>query len=83
MAQELTHFYSNTAEFGEWTEVTANSSQWTSQDFLSEYGILLATVITCFTFVGILAKVTQVRRRRLKERRKQSVHIDSSLLPVP
>ena len=33
-------------ELGEWTEITAKSSQFTTRDFVVEYGILIGTVVS-------------------------------------
>ena len=48
-------------EFGEWTEVTAKSSQFTARDFMVEYGTLIATVLSCIAFVAIFTKQTRNR----------------------
>lgn len=70
-------------EFGEWTEVTAKSSQFTSQDFLMEYGILISTVAFCLSFVAIFARVTQLRHKRVKELHNQKVVHDRSSALMP
>jgi hypothetical protein len=48
-------------ELGEWTEITAKNSQFTSRDFFVEYGILIATVASFLLFIGIFSKITKDR----------------------
>ena len=54
-------------EFGEWTEITAKSSQFTTRDFFVEYGILIATVVSLFAFVSVLATITRRRMNLMEE----------------
>lgn len=65
-----------TAEFGEWTEVAAKSSQFTARDFLVEYGILITTVVSLLLFVAVFSKVTIYRSKLVEqaERRSRNHH---------
>lgn len=63
-------------EFGEWTEITAKSSQFTSRDFAIEYGILIGTVAFCLSFVAIFAKVTKDRMNQRSAKLTNDIQTD-------
>jgi hypothetical protein len=42
------------------------STQFSTRDFLAEYGILIATVVVCTLFVAVFTKITMDRSRLVK-----------------